>query len=233
MMTKQTLSEVEKTEIRERAAKVLSELRQESSSMSHTTGGGPEFHTTDNLFFHHAGFLHIPSFANATECSAMKQQMEELAENQWDPTESLDAFGTNDRQNTARGDYFLESSNKVHFFAEPDAIEQDSQGRSRLKDLYQANKLAALNKAGHALHLQEGAFRTYCLSDKLKKLVQGLGWKDPVVPQSMYIFKQARTGGVVNSHQDSVSVFMELLQTFFRGFLLISRLRFMFNSFFR
>lgn len=40
-----------------------------------------------------------------------------------------------------------------------------------------------------------------------------LGWSDPVVPQSMYIFKQPVMGGAVNSHQDSTFLFTTPKQT--------------------
>jgi len=43
-------------------------------------------------------------------------------------------------------------------------------------------------------------FQDYCLSTNIRTLVIELGWKHPVVPQRMYIFKQARTGEVVNRH---------------------------------
>jgi phytanoyl-CoA hydroxylase len=122
----------------------------------------------------------------------------------WNPNKEIDSFGTTESENTARGDYFLESSDKIHYFAEPDAMADGS-----LKPEYADNKLEALNKAGHAMHLQPGSvFHSYCMSDKIRTLVKTeLGWKNPVVPQSMYIFKQARLGGAVNSHQDSTFLY--------------------------
>lgn len=73
--------------------------------------------------------------------------------------------------------------------------------------------MAALNKAGHAMHIIPGAFRDYTTSKKVKDLVRELGWKDPIIPQSMYIFKQAKVGGEVTSHQDSTFLFTEPRQT--------------------
>jgi phytanoyl-CoA hydroxylase len=99
---------------------------------------------------------------------------------------------------------FLESSEKAHFFTEPTALDKD--GSSLLPE-HQDNKMTALNKVGHALHLTPGAFSDYCQSAMVRDLVLDLGWQDPVVPQSMYIFKQALMGGVVNSHQDSTFLF--------------------------
>jgi phytanoyl-CoA hydroxylase len=130
--------------------------------------------------------------------------MESLA-NQWDPSTGIDSFGTDTKGNSTRGDYFLESSSKVHFFAEPTALAD--QGNKELKPEYQSDKMSALNKSGHAMHIIPGAFQIYTKSDKIRDLVLDLGWKDPVVPQSMYIFKQKHIGGSVSSHQDSTFLY--------------------------
>ena len=58
-------------------------------------------------------------------------------------------------------------------------------------------------QVGHGLHLHCPAFQKYTNSAPIAHLVQSLGWRHPVVPQSMYIFKQARIGGEVTAHQDS------------------------------
>ena len=56
-------------------------------------------------------------------------------------------------------------------------------------------------------------FRSYSTSSKIRQLVRSLGWKDPVIPQSMYIFKQPRIGGEVTSHQDSTFLHTEDAKT--------------------
>ena len=50
--------------------------------------------------------------------------------------------------------------------------------------------MIALNKAGHGMHTCPGPFHDYTVSKKVKSLARELGWTNPVVPQSMYIFKQ-------------------------------------------
>lgn len=160
------------------------------------------------------GFLVTPQFANDETVNALKLQMKHLADNDWDPKTSMDTFGTDSASNTQRGDYFLDSSNKVHYFAEPTALEVNMEnGIQELKPEFRLDILSALNKAGHAMHIIPGSFQDYTLSQKMKDLVTDLGWKDPVVPQSMYIFKQAKIGGTVHSHQDSTFLFTEPRQT--------------------
>lgn len=96
-------------------------------------------------------------------------------------------FRTDSEQTSAQGssDYFLDSADRIHFFAEKDALNEDGTVKT-------SEKLLALNKAGHGLHQADELFREYSCSDAIKDLVKDLGWNDPVIPQSMYIFKQPR-----------------------------------------
>merc|ERR1712025_743925 len=65
------------------------------------------------------------------------------------------------------------------------------------------DKHRAINKVGHGLHIADPVFKAYSSSAKVRTLARELGWKAPVLPQSMYIFKQPSIGGEVTSHQDS------------------------------
>ena len=161
-------------------------------------------------FFHRYGFLRVEAFADLSEVSRLKQQMRDLAES-WDPEQKTMAFSTDAKSNETQGsdDYFLESASRVHYFAESDALDLNN----KLKPEFQAYKLGALNKAGHGMHMIPGPFRTYATSTKVKELVADLGWRDPVVPQSMYICKNPRIGGTIHSHQDSTFLFTEPKQS--------------------
>ena len=59
------------------------------------------------------------------------------------------------------------------------------------------------NKVGHGLHIADPVFQAYSESNKVALLARALGWVDPVLPQSMYIFKQPLDGDAVTSHQVS------------------------------
>ena len=161
------------------------------------------------------GFVHCRRFCTPDECVAMKEEMQRLVDEEWDPAVSLDSFGTDDKANTARGDYFLESADRIHYFAEPTALETKGNQQVLKPEFVGPRRIEALNKVGHALHIPtDSPFGTYFRSSKLAKLVQqDLGWADPVVPQSMYIFKQARTGAAVHAHQDSTFLFTTPRQT--------------------
>jgi hypothetical protein len=117
----------------------------------------------------------------------MKQQMEDLVRDDWNPDQqALDSFGTDTEQNTARGDYFLESSDKIHYFTEPTALDKD--GTSLLPE-YQTDshsKMRALNKVGHVCPDTRCA-RLLCIG----KAHWPLGWRIP--PE--YVHFQAGTDG--------------------------------------
>lgn len=169
-------------------------------------------------FFDKHGFIFLPGFADGNEVRSMKSQMKELVDNEWKPNNSqqpTQVFRTDRKQIEAQGrsDYFLDSASKCHFFAEKDAVDDENGGELREEYQLLNNKLTALNKAGHGMHTAPGPFKDYTQSGKIAKLLRELGWVEPTVPQSMYIFKQARIGGEVTSHQDSTFLYTTPRQT--------------------
>ena len=133
-------------------------------------------------FFDAHGFLHVRGFCTPAECEAMLRRMAELADG-WDPLREAAAFSTGDDQESAQGssDYFMDSADRIHFFME---VKAEAAGGG-LKPEYANRKGEALNKVGHGLHVVDDVFRAYCDAPKLGALVRALGWRAPVVPQSM------------------------------------------------
>lgn len=159
--------------------------------------------------FDQQGFLHVRAFASKDEVESMLGRMNKLVKG-WTPgEEKLSAFRTDEKQETCQGsnDYFLDSADRIHFFAEPGAVDKDG---VLMKGV---SKDRSLNKVGHGLHIADDVFHEYSHSEKVRKLVKRLGWIDPVLPQSMYIFKQPGIGGEVTSHQDSTFLFTTPRQT--------------------
>jgi phytanoyl-CoA hydroxylase len=123
--------------------------------------------------------------------------------------ELIDAFDSADArhvfsamQQTQLGDsYFEESGDKIRFFFENDAF--DERG-----GLIQA-KENSLNKIGHAMHDLDPVFDEFSRTPELAAAVDSLGYSDPVILQSMYIFKPPRIGGEVYCHQDSTFLYTE------------------------
>jgi phytanoyl-CoA hydroxylase len=99
----------------------------------------------------------------------------------------------------ARDRYFFNTAHDVNgFFLNPGAI--DPATDAVRTDIPKAH---LLNKVGHALHKHEPVFREYSESASVAELVRALGYVAPVMPQSMYIFKQPLIGEQVSSHQDA------------------------------
>eukprot|EP00039_Didymoeca_costata_P009532 m.126569 g.126569 ORF g.126569 m.126569 type:complete len:188 (-) comp14518_c0_seq15:711-1274(-) len=137
--------------------------------------------TTTKEFFDKNGYAVVEGFASEDECNNMMSRMAEIL-SQWVPKAGHSVFTTGKNQEQARGDYFLESADKVSVFLEAEAVTESGE--------LKCEKHLAVNKVGHGLHVVEDVFREYSFSEKVKNLVKDLGWKDPVLPQSMYIFKQ-------------------------------------------
>jgi len=103
-------------------------------------------------------------------------------------------FSTTDRDQ-GRNRYFMDSAQAVHCFLEEDAL--DDQGRLiRPKEF-------AINKIGHAMHDLVPAFTRFCRQAIFAETLRAIGYRAPLLWQTMYIFKQPRIGGEVRWHQDA------------------------------
>jgi phytanoyl-CoA hydroxylase len=145
------------------------------------------------------GFLSIEGFASADDCAALRRRMAELVAG-FDPTGVTTVFRTDD-QGHGRDSYFLGSGDRIRFFFEADAFDGD--GRLRQP------KELSLNKVGHALHDLDPVFRRFSHDPRLAEIATQIGIAQPLLMQSMYIFKQPHIGGEVHCHQDSTFLHTE------------------------
>ena len=145
------------------------------------------------------GFLVLPDFVSADACARLRARALELVA-AFDPDEHRTVFSPTD-QGHARDDYFLTSGDKVRYFFEEDAFDDD--GRLR-----QAKELS-LNKMGHAMHDLDPEFARFSHTAQLAAVADDLGFADPRALQSMYIFKQPLIGGEVHPHIDHTFLWTE------------------------
>src|SRR5205807_9349677 len=74
------------------------------------------------------------------------------------------------------------------------------------------SKEESINKIGHALHDLDPVFDAFSRSSPIKQLLFDLGLSNPLLLQSMYIFKQPNIGGEVTCHQDATFLYTEPLR---------------------
>jgi len=145
------------------------------------------------------GFLVLGDFCEDVETNALRTRADELVR-EFDPSDLPSIFSTHE-QSRVTDEYFLTSGDKIRFFFEENAFNPDG-------TLKQA-KEKSINKIGHALHDLDPVFDRFSRSDKIKQLSADLGIENPLLLQSMYIFKQPNIGGEVTCHQDSTFLYTE------------------------
>lgn len=151
------------------------------------------------LSFQRDGYLILNDFNSEEACDALMQRAEELSQSfNFDGHPSV--FQTSDQSKTT-DDYFLNSGNNISFFFEKDAFDEKGQLKNSL--------FSSLNKIGHALHDLDPIFYSFSRSPQMQQLALDLKLDDWLMMQSMYIFKHAKIGGVVDVHQDASFLYTE------------------------
>ncbi|HEX3083059.1 MAG TPA: phytanoyl-CoA dioxygenase family protein [Pyrinomonadaceae bacterium] len=148
------------------------------------------------------GFLILEDFVTAEACDTLRARAEELVRD-FDPSGVVSIFSTREQKRTS-DDYFLESGDKIRCFFEEHAFNPDG----TLKQ----SKEQSINKIGHALHDLDPVFDRFSRMPQIEQLVASLALINPLLLQSMYIFKQPRIGGEVTCHQDATFLYTEPLR---------------------
>ena len=145
------------------------------------------------------GFLVLPDVVPAADCARLIARAEELVD-AFEPPPRPSVFST-EEQTRVSDEYFLASGDRISFFFEEKAFGPDGS--------LQQPKSLSINKIGHAQHDLDPVFREFSRAPRLAELARDLGFRDPRLIQSMYIFKQPSIGGEVGSHQDATFLYTE------------------------
>ena len=115
--------------------------------------------------------------------------------------EEVEDFET---KNNNRANYFMDSAWQMKPFFEEDA--KDKNGNLVVP------KSQAFNKVGHAMHDLHPVFESFSYSDVVRTLCKEVMlFSQPMIAQSMYIFKNSKIGGEVGAHKDSSFLITEPL----------------------
>ena len=89
----------------------------------------------------------------------------------------------------------------MSYFFEEDAL--DDKGDLKVP------KDVCLNKIGHGMHRHSEVFKRISFKKEVKDLVRALKFVDPVLLQSMFIFKNPRVGSKVTPHTDRTFLYTD------------------------
>ncbi|MDC0141119.1 phytanoyl-CoA dioxygenase family protein [Pelagibacteraceae bacterium] len=150
-------------------------------------------------FWNNNGYIIIEDFKTHKECDELINRSKELIEEQ-DFNNKQSVFDTVSQSHND-DNYFLESGDKIRFFFEEKANLDEENVKT--------NKQYIVNKIGHALHDLDDKFIAFSKNEQLDQIARAIGLQDPLLLQSMYIFKQPKIGGEVVCHQDSTFLITE------------------------
>ena len=144
--------------------------------------------------FYRDGYVLFKNFCSAEECDQLLTRCHQIIRETDLSQHPRVIFSTDKHQQTGE-DYFITSGDKVRFFFEENAF--DEEGKLKY------DRVACMNKVGHALHALDPVFKEFTFSHKFKTICSSLAMKHPAVVQSMCILKPPNIGGKVGPHQDS------------------------------
>jgi len=145
------------------------------------------------------GVLVLENMFSSESCKQLMSHMETLV-NGFKPSDHKAVFSTLSRAQEQE-DYFLTSGGEIRFFFEDKAFDDTG---NLVQPISQS-----LNKVGHALHDRDPIFNEFSRQDNMRLVAEGLGQAEPLILQSMYIFKPPHIGGEVVCHQDSTYIWTE------------------------
>jgi len=149
------------------------------------------------------GYVVLPEFVTPGLLGDLRDRIDAIVAGYADgglPDGAATVFSTTE-QTHAQDDWFLTSADVVRPFFEDGAFDATG-GLTVPMD-------RALNKLGHAMHDLDPVFDRFSRTPALASLADDLGFVDPLLLQSMVIFKPPQIGGEVVCHCDHTFLWTE------------------------
>lgn len=155
--------------------------------------------------FKEDGCIALVNYLDKFQVKSLNKEIDNLLNNVNIANHPKIKFTTgNDKEGHIGDEYFIDSSDKIHYFFEPEALsnETDENNNNELHKLkYPVNK--SINKIGHGLHFLNEKFNEITVNDDIASICRQLGIKDAKACQSMVVIKQPHIGAEVPPHNDA------------------------------
>lgn len=149
--------------------------------------------------YNEQGYAIIENFITDEEINALKQRAHDLIED-FHPEEESSIFHSFFNGGRKEKDkYILDSASGIHFFLEAKAMDQNGK--------LLRPKQQSICKIGHAMHDLDPVFDKFSRNPKVKAVAKEIGFKNPLLSQSMYFFKNPGIAGEIGLHQDASFIY--------------------------
>jgi len=161
--------------------------------------------------FEKDGYLVIENMFSSDQCIQMYQEAGKIIETVIDSEdlEQVPMFpfvSKGENPSKAEFDYFMESASDIKLFLNKKEFTTDAHVDTSAKAKVIRKRA---NRIGHALHALNPVFKDITFSSPVKDVVKIVGYKKPVVCQSMYLMMQSPEGPSSSGHQASTYVIVE------------------------
>ncbi len=144
------------------------------------------------------GFLVLEGFVPVERCRELMGRADEIVA---EVDRDIRSVFTTIEQTRTSDEWFLASGDQVRAFFEADAFDEQGELRQPIEH--------SINKLGHAMHDLDPVFERFSRTPELAEVAGDIGLQDPLLLQSMYIFKPPHIGGEVSCHQDATFLYTE------------------------
>lgn len=144
------------------------------------------------------GFLVLEGFVDVDRCQELMARADEMVA---EVDRDIRSVFTTIEQTRTSDEWFLSSGDQTRAFFEADAFDDQGELRQPIEH--------SINKLGHAMHDLDPVFDRFSRTEALAEVAADIRMQDPLLLQSMYIFKPPHIGGEVSCHQDATFLYTE------------------------